>query len=70
MSKLEQNHENPANALGKVGDCCGGAHDDETAKPSTHLVEHAKTPLTTNAGSHAHAPHGVGGSCGCGGKHK
>ena len=70
MSNHKQSHEHPASVTTKSGDCCGGAHDHESAKPDTHEAGQPKKPSTVAAGSHAHSSHGAGGSCGCGGKHK
>ena len=66
MSKHEQHIGHPATAAGKAGDCCGGTHDHE----ETGVKEQGKKPSAASPGSHTHASHAAGGSCGCGGKHK
>lgn len=70
MSKHETHSGHSDTAAGKDGGCCGGAHNHDCGSPDSKATESDRNPALPGHGSHTHAGHGTGGSCGCGGKHK
>lgn len=70
MSNLEQSSKDAAKTASKAGGCCGGAHDHECDKPDSATAGQDRKPAEAKHGSHTHAGHATGGSCGCGGRHK
>ena len=70
MSKKEQHPGHPATSADEKGGCCGGTQNHDCDGPETKSAESDRKPTVAGHGSHTHASHGTGSSCGCGGKHK